>query len=210
MPAAPRRCARRPSSGATSASGTSRCRRCGRCGPESHHPHAAHTRLLLSAPTVSACAPHPSRPDAPETEPTRLPRGSPPTHPPATPAPQVDPEYADQYSAIALTHNFSGSPHIDTENVGPFYGLSLGGYRKGLPVVVDAESGGAQRPMVGSLWVESVEGCPSRNPAVPAAPAALTTPPQPHCRRGGGGPPPPPPGQSVLLILAGQRCVGFR
>lgn len=38
----------------------------------------------------------------------------------------VDAAYAEQYSAIAVTHNFQGSPHIDTENVGPFYGMSLG------------------------------------------------------------------------------------
>ncbi|KAG1662903.1 hypothetical protein FOA52_009686 [Chlamydomonas sp. UWO 241] len=84
---------------------------------------------------------------------------------------EVDLEYAEQYSAIALTHNFSGSPHIDTENVGPFYGLSLGSYRKEAVVdagcgkaqaggyrkeaVVDAGSGDVQSPMEGAICVES-------------------------------------------------------
>lgn len=43
----------------------------------------------------------------------------------------VDPIFAKQYTAIALTKNFSGSPHIDTQNVGPFYGLALGEFAYG-------------------------------------------------------------------------------
>ena len=39
---------------------------------------------------------------------------------------QVDPAFAERFTALAVTHKFVGSPHIDTlNNVGPFYGLSL-------------------------------------------------------------------------------------
>lgn len=38
---------------------------------------------------------------------------------------EVDPVFAERFTALAVTHNFKGSPHIDTLNVGPFYGLSL-------------------------------------------------------------------------------------
>ena len=38
---------------------------------------------------------------------------------------EVDPVFAERFTALAVTHNFLGSPHIDTLNVGPFYGLSL-------------------------------------------------------------------------------------
>lgn len=44
---------------------------------------------------------------------------------------EVDPEFADRVTAIAVTHNFSGSPHIDKQNTGPFYGLSLGNFADG-------------------------------------------------------------------------------
>lgn len=43
----------------------------------------------------------------------------------------VDPEYALHFSALAVTRNFRGSPHIDKQNVGPFYGLSLGDFPDG-------------------------------------------------------------------------------
>jgi len=43
----------------------------------------------------------------------------------------VDPDYAELYSAIAMTKQFVGSPHIDTENIGPFYGLALGNFDGG-------------------------------------------------------------------------------
>ena len=43
----------------------------------------------------------------------------------------IDPPFARQYTAIALTKQFEGSPHIDTENVAPFYGLSLGDFTGG-------------------------------------------------------------------------------
>lgn len=43
----------------------------------------------------------------------------------------VDAEYADSFSALAVTKNFTGSPHIDKQNTGPFYGLSLGNFDDG-------------------------------------------------------------------------------
>jgi hypothetical protein len=43
----------------------------------------------------------------------------------------VDEEFAEKYTALAVTHNFIGSPHIDRQNVGPFYGLSLGDFDDG-------------------------------------------------------------------------------
>jgi hypothetical protein len=51
-----------------------------------------------------------------------------------------DPSYADAYTAIAVTKQFQGSPHIDTENVAPFYGLGLGEYTGGF-VCVESEDG---------------------------------------------------------------------
>ena len=38
---------------------------------------------------------------------------------------EMDPVFADRFTALAVTKNFVGSPHIDTLNVGPFYGMSL-------------------------------------------------------------------------------------
>ena len=43
----------------------------------------------------------------------------------------VDPVFAQQYTALAVTHGFHGSPHIDKQNVGPFYGLALGNFDEG-------------------------------------------------------------------------------
>lgn len=40
-----------------------------------------------------------------------------------------DPEFLQRFSAVAVTYNFVGSPHIDKQNTGPFYGLSLGDFR---------------------------------------------------------------------------------
>jgi len=40
----------------------------------------------------------------------------------------VDKEFATVYTAVAFTHNFIGSPHIDTQNIGPFYGMSFGNF----------------------------------------------------------------------------------
>jgi hypothetical protein len=38
---------------------------------------------------------------------------------------EVDPVFCERFTALAVTKNFVGSPHIDTLNVGPFYGLAL-------------------------------------------------------------------------------------
>ena len=43
----------------------------------------------------------------------------------------VDPLFAQKYTALAVTHGFHGSPHIDKQNVGPFYGLALGDFEEG-------------------------------------------------------------------------------
>jgi hypothetical protein len=39
-----------------------------------------------------------------------------------------DPAFLDSFSALAVTYGFMGSPHIDKQNTGPFYGLSLGDF----------------------------------------------------------------------------------
>merc|ERR1712194_795069 len=43
----------------------------------------------------------------------------------------VDPEFATNFTGLAVTQGFKGSPHIDTTNTGPFYGLSLGNFADG-------------------------------------------------------------------------------
>ena len=53
---------------------------------------------------------------------------------------ETDPTYAERYTAIAVTKQFTGSPHIDTENVAPFYGLSLGKFTGGF-INVEAHDG---------------------------------------------------------------------
>mmetsp|Transcript_26466 Transcript_26466/g.72763 ORF Transcript_26466/g.72763 Transcript_26466/m.72763 type:complete len:442 (-) Transcript_26466:603-1928(-) len=42
-----------------------------------------------------------------------------------------DPEFLESFSALAITYGFRGSPHIDKQNTGPFYGLSLGDFGTG-------------------------------------------------------------------------------
>ena len=44
---------------------------------------------------------------------------------------QVDFAFARRYTALAVTHNFIGSPHIDTTNIGPFMSMGLGSYEAG-------------------------------------------------------------------------------
>ena len=44
---------------------------------------------------------------------------------------EVDPAFADSFTALAVTHGFRGSPHIDKQNIGPFYGLALGDFPAG-------------------------------------------------------------------------------
>lgn len=43
----------------------------------------------------------------------------------------VDPGFAAKFTALAVTQGFRGSPHIDTTNIGPFYGLALGNFVDG-------------------------------------------------------------------------------
>ena len=43
----------------------------------------------------------------------------------------VDPDFAEAFTGLAVTQNFRGSPHIDTTNIGPFYGLSTGTFDNG-------------------------------------------------------------------------------
>jgi hypothetical protein len=43
----------------------------------------------------------------------------------------VDADYASVWTAIAVTKHFSGSAHIDHDNIGPFYGLALGNFEGG-------------------------------------------------------------------------------
>ena len=44
---------------------------------------------------------------------------------------EADGAFARTFTALAVTHNFSGSPHIDKQNTGPFYGLALGDFAQG-------------------------------------------------------------------------------
>ena len=59
---------------------------------------------------------------------------------------EVDPEYAaNNWSALAVTKNFRGSPHIDKQNRGPFYGLAVGNYPEGRGgVCVETEEAGGR------------------------------------------------------------------
>jgi hypothetical protein len=43
----------------------------------------------------------------------------------------VDPEFANAFTGLAVTKGFVGSPHIDTTNIGPFYGLAIGDFDDG-------------------------------------------------------------------------------
>jgi hypothetical protein len=44
---------------------------------------------------------------------------------------EVDPVFANSFSALAITYGFTGSPHIDKQNTAPFYGMSLGSFPEG-------------------------------------------------------------------------------
>jgi len=44
---------------------------------------------------------------------------------------KVDPVFADRCTEIAVTYGFIGSPHLDKQNCGPFYGFSLGEFPDG-------------------------------------------------------------------------------
>ena len=61
----------------------------------------------------------------------------------------VDREFVDhQFSALAVTYGFHGSPHIDKQNTTPFYGISFGSY------VPHDECGGSDGAGGGELCVE--------------------------------------------------------
>mmetsp|Transcript_30411 Transcript_30411/g.62695 ORF Transcript_30411/g.62695 Transcript_30411/m.62695 type:complete len:347 (+) Transcript_30411:124-1164(+) len=54
---------------------------------------------------------------------------------------EVDAKFAENFSALAVTYGFRGSPHIDKQNTAPFYGMSLGSFpdgEGGVCVEVDA------------------------------------------------------------------------
>ena len=42
-----------------------------------------------------------------------------------------DLQYSKEFTSNAFTRNFQGSPHIDTQNIAPFYGLSMGDFTGG-------------------------------------------------------------------------------
>ena len=48
----------------------------------------------------------------------------------------VDPEFAERCTEIAVTYGFKGSPHIDKQNCGPFYGFAMGEFPCGQGGVV--------------------------------------------------------------------------
>mmetsp|Transcript_27066 Transcript_27066/g.66382 ORF Transcript_27066/g.66382 Transcript_27066/m.66382 type:complete len:120 (+) Transcript_27066:793-1152(+) len=65
---------------------------------------------------------------------------------------EVDPDFWDNMTAVAFTYGFMGTPHIDTENLGCFYGLSVGDF--GPPTYGDG--GGSDTPgLNGAIAVES-------------------------------------------------------
>ncbi|CAE8634971.1 unnamed protein product [Polarella glacialis] len=49
--------------------------------------------------------------------------------------------FANQFTQLAVTHNFRGSPHIDKQNTGPFYAVSVGDFSGGeICIERDAET----------------------------------------------------------------------
>ena len=44
---------------------------------------------------------------------------------------EADPQFAAKFTALAVTYGFQGSPHIDKQNTGSFYGLALGDFPSG-------------------------------------------------------------------------------
>jgi len=52
----------------------------------------------------------------------------------------VDEEFSRSFTALAVTKNFTGSPHIDTLNIAPFYGLSLGDFSNGGKLCVECSA----------------------------------------------------------------------
>eukprot|EP00531_Pseudo-nitzschia_arenysensis_P001702 CAMPEP_0116152642 /NCGR_PEP_ID=MMETSP0329-20121206/20791_1 /TAXON_ID=697910 /ORGANISM="Pseudo-nitzschia arenysensis, Strain B593" /LENGTH=524 /DNA_ID=CAMNT_0003649439 /DNA_START=35 /DNA_END=1609 /DNA_ORIENTATION=- len=52
----------------------------------------------------------------------------------------VDKEFARSFTALAVTKNFTGSPHIDTLNIAPFYGIALGEFSNGGKLCVECSA----------------------------------------------------------------------
>ena len=52
---------------------------------------------------------------------------------------EADASYAATFTSLAVTGNFRGSPHIDTENVAPFYALALGEFVGGGRIAVESD-----------------------------------------------------------------------
>jgi hypothetical protein len=102
----------------------------------------------------------------------------------------TDVAFAGKYTACAFTHNFSGSPHIDTLDIGPQYAMGLGDYQGGelcvessAREVTQIDTRGRLAKMDGRYphWVDPFEGerfsliyyqtkgeASPRGPAVPA------------------------------------------
>lgn len=68
---------------------------------------------------------------------------------------EVDPAHWDAMTAVAFTRGFRGSPHIDTENVGCFYGLSLGDYGPVGGAADDDDDAEGSSRVSGAIAVES-------------------------------------------------------
>ena len=73
----------------------------------------------------------------------------------------IDPPFARQYTAIALTKQFEGSPHIDTENVAPFYGLSLGDFTGGAICVESGLAWSSAPSWRRQTWPPTARGAPT-------------------------------------------------
>ena len=82
---------------------------------------------------------------------------------------QVDSEFAERFTALAVTKNFQGSPHIDTLNVGPFYAISMGNFTNGggricvecsPTIVAEVDTRGRMAKVDGRFphWVTEFEG----------------------------------------------------
>lgn len=83
---------------------------------------------------------------------------------------EIDSEFATRFTAVAVTHNFTGSPHIDTLNVAPFYGISMGDFTPHdggkicvecyATIVAEVETRGRYAKVDGRFvhWVTAYEG----------------------------------------------------
>ena len=123
----------------------------------------------------------------------------------------VDKEFAARFTALAVTKNFTGSPHIDTLNIAPFYGLSLGDFNAGggklcvecsATCVAEIDTRGRPARVDGRFchWVSDYVGTRysliyyvTHGEVVPQTTAIFPPPPSAHGDGGGGdgGSPPP-------------------